>query len=89
MLACGIVHAYRKGLPIQLGPKAISQECGQFRVAQKDSLTYSVWKGTKVVLTLSTFHLPDWTCEMQKEPSAGAGGCFPHGGGLPVQHEGS
>ena len=31
---------------------------GDFRVAQKNDLTYSVWQDTKPVLVLSNFHGP-------------------------------
>ena len=59
ILACGTVRSNRKGLPTELLPKQLPpMNKGDFRVAQKNDLTYSVWQDTKPVLVLSNFHGP-------------------------------
>ena len=56
---CGTVRANRKGLPTTLLPKNIKLRRHEFRTAQYDDITYSIWVDTKPVLTLSNYHSPD------------------------------
>ena len=58
LLACGTVRANRRGLPANLLPRNIRLQRGEFRLAQKDDLMYSVWMDTKPVLILSNYHSP-------------------------------
>jgi len=53
-LTGGTVRTNRKGLPKQL--KLNKHE---FKVAQKDELTFCVWQDTKAVCVLSNFHDPE------------------------------
>ena len=56
---CGTVRTNRKGLPKDLLPKNIKLDKHQFKVAQKDELTFCVWQDTKAVCVLSNFHDPE------------------------------
>lgn len=56
--ACGTVRSNRKGLPVELLPKNIRLEKHQYKVAQKDDLTFCSWMDTKPVLVLSNYHDP-------------------------------
>ena len=56
---CGTVRANRKGLPTTLLPKNIKLRRNEFRTAQYDDITYSIWVDTKPVLTLSNYHSPE------------------------------
>ena len=53
------VHTNRKGLPKQLLPKQLKLKKHEFKVAQKDDLTFCVWQDTKAVCVLSNFHDPE------------------------------
>ena len=59
VLACGTVRTNRKGLPKQLLPKQLKLNKHEFKVAQKDELTFCVWQDTKAVCVLSNFHDPE------------------------------
>ncbi|MEW8548513.1 MAG: transposase, partial [Candidatus Thiodiazotropha sp.] len=57
--ACGTVRANRKSLPTALLPKNARLQKHEYKVAQKDDLTFCIWMDTKSVLVLSNFHSPD------------------------------
>ena len=57
--ACGTVRSNRKGLPAELLPKNLHLNKHEYRVAQKDELTFCHWMDTKAVLVLSNFHHPE------------------------------
>lgn len=52
--ACGTVRRNRKGLPAAL--LTLKQDKHQYKVAQKDDLTFTAWMDTKSVLVLSNVH---------------------------------
>ena len=56
--ACGTVRSNRKNLPTALLPKNVRLEKHQYKVAQKDELSFVVWQDTKPVCVLSNFHDP-------------------------------
>ncbi|KAK2182827.1 hypothetical protein NP493_334g00007 [Ridgeia piscesae] len=56
--ACGTVRANRKNLPTALLPKNVNLKQHEFKVAQKDELSFVVWQDTKPVCVLSNFHDP-------------------------------
>ncbi|KAL7406584.1 hypothetical protein ABVT39_022659 [Epinephelus coioides] len=57
--ACGTVRANRKGLPKnKMLTKQTSLGKHEFKVAQKDDLTFCVWQDTKAVMVLSNYHDP-------------------------------
>ena len=56
--ACGTIPTNRKGLPVQILPRTIHLEKHEFRVAQKNELSFCHWMDTKPVLVLSNFHDP-------------------------------
>ncbi|KAK2183987.1 hypothetical protein NP493_288g03005 [Ridgeia piscesae] len=56
--ACGTVRANRKNLPTALLPKNVNLQRHEFKVAQKDELSFVVWQDTKPVCVLSNFHDP-------------------------------
>lgn len=57
--ACGTIRANRKGLPKnEMLTRQASLGKHQFRVAQKDDLTFCLWQDTKTVLVLSNYHDP-------------------------------
>ncbi len=56
--ACGTVRTNRKGLPPGLLPKSQKLQKHQYKVAQKDDLTFVIWMDTKAVLALSNYHDP-------------------------------
>ncbi|XP_062583974.1 piggyBac transposable element-derived protein 4-like [Saccostrea cucullata] len=58
IMACGTVRVNRKGLPKHLLPSKVGLQKHEFKVAQKDNLTYCVWQDTKPVTVLSNFHDP-------------------------------
>ena len=51
--ACGTVRSNRKNLPTALLPKNVLQR-HDFKVAQKDELSFVVWQDTKAVCLIST-----------------------------------
>ena len=56
---CGIVHSNQKGLLTFLLPKNVhNMTKEEYKVAQKDDLTYAIWQDTKPVLVLSNGHRP-------------------------------
>ncbi|XP_038123493.1 piggyBac transposable element-derived protein 4-like isoform X2 [Cyprinodon tularosa] len=60
--ACGTVRANRTGLPKnERLRKNTSMEKHEFRVAQKDDLTFCIWQDTKTVMVLSNHHDPTQT----------------------------
>ena len=59
VLACGTVRANRIGLPAHLKSNVVKLKKGEYRVAQKNDLVFTVWKDTKAVQFLSNFHEPD------------------------------
>ena len=59
VMACGTVRANRRGLPKDLLPNKINLNKHEFKIAQKDNLTFTVWKDTKPVCVLSNFHDPN------------------------------
>ena len=54
--ACGTVRANHKNLPTALLPKNVNLQWHEFKVAQKDELSFVVWQDTKPVCVLSNFH---------------------------------
>ena len=56
--ACGTVRSNRKNLPTALLPKNVRLQRHDFKVAQKDALSFVVWQDTKAVCVLSNFHDP-------------------------------
>jgi hypothetical protein len=58
---CGTVRANRRGLPADLKPGTLNLNKHQFRVAQKNELSFAIWKDTKPVMVLSTVHAPEET----------------------------
>ena len=58
VMACGTVHTNRKGLPKELLPKQLKLNKYEYKVAQKDELTFCVWQDTKAVCILLNFHGP-------------------------------
>ena len=56
--ACGTVRANRKNLPTTLLPKNVALQRHEYKVAQKDELSFVVWQDTKPVCVLSNFHDP-------------------------------
>ena len=58
LLACGTVRANRRGLPVNLLPRNVRLQRGEFRVAQKNELMCAVWMDTKAVMVLSNWHDP-------------------------------
>ena len=48
-----------KGSPKQLLPKQLKLNKHEFKVAQKDELTFCVWQDTNTVCVLSNFHDPE------------------------------
>ncbi len=57
--ACGTIRANRKGIPKnELLTRQVSVGKHEFRVAQKDDLTFCVWQDTKAVMVLSNYHDP-------------------------------
>ena len=61
ILACGTVRANRKGLPNRLLPKNCKLQRHEFKLAQKDEITFCLWQDTKPVLFFSNFHSPNDT----------------------------
>lgn len=62
LYACGTVRANRVGLPKnETLRKNTSMEKHEFRVAQKDDLTFCIWQDTKTVMVLSNHHDPTQT----------------------------
>ena len=57
-MACGTVCTNRKRLPKELLPKQLKLNKHEYKVAQKDELTFCVWQDTKAVCVLSNFHDP-------------------------------
>ena len=57
-LACGTVRSNRKGLSAALLPKNVHLQREEYKLAQKDNLTYAIWVDTKPALTLLNFHDP-------------------------------
>ena len=57
--ACGTIRSNRKGLPVELLPKNIHLNKHEYRVAQKEDLSFCHWMDTKPVLVLSNFHHPE------------------------------
>ena len=55
---------YRKGLPNEL--KNVKLNKHEYRFAQKDNLTYVLWKDTKNVHFLSNYHPPGVMGEVQR-----------------------
>ena len=47
--ACGTISTNRKGLPVQILPRTIHLEKHEFRVAQKNELSFCHWMDTKPV----------------------------------------
>jgi hypothetical protein len=58
VMACGTVCTNRKRLPKELLPKQLKLNKHEYKVAQKDELTFCVWQDTKAVCVLSNFHDP-------------------------------
>ncbi|XP_061186542.1 piggyBac transposable element-derived protein 4-like [Saccostrea echinata] len=58
IMACGAVRVNQKGLPKDLLPSKVNLQKHEFKVAQKDSLTYCVWQDTKPITVISNFHDP-------------------------------
>lgn len=57
--ACGTVRANRKGLPRNESlRKDAAMERHEFRVAQRDELSFCIWQDTKTVMVLSNHHDP-------------------------------
>ena len=56
VMACGTVCTNRKRLPKELLPKQLKLNKYEYKVAQKDELTFCVWQDTKAVCVLSNFH---------------------------------
>ena len=56
--ACGTVRANRRNLPTALLPKNVRLQRHDYKVAQKDELSFVVWQDTKPVCVLSNFHDP-------------------------------
>lgn len=65
--ACGTIRANRKGLPRdhKLTKKSHLGK-HEFRVAQKDDLTFCIWQDTKAVMVLSNFHDPTLSGTVQR-----------------------
>mgnify|MGYP000655962011 CR=1 FL=1 len=58
-MACGVsVRANTKGLPRHLLPNRVHLNKHEFKMAQKDNPTFTVWNDTKPVCVLSNFHDP-------------------------------
>ena len=74
LLACGTVHANRRGLPANLLTRNIRLQRGEFRLAQKDDLMCSVWMDTKPVLILSNYHSPAARCTVERRNAQGVRG---------------
>ena len=56
--SCGTVRSNHKGLPTEFLPKNIRLNKHDYRVAQKNEITFCIWQDTKSVLVLSNFHDP-------------------------------
>ena len=70
--ACGTVHSNQKGLPTYLLPKNVHNMIkGEYKVAQKDDLTYAIWQDTKPVLVLSNGHGPQEQHNVSQKGSDG------------------
>ena len=65
-MACGTVRSNRKGLPKELFPSNMRLDRHNYRVAQKDELSFGVWMDTKAVMILSNFHNPNETGEVSR-----------------------
>ena len=71
MYGCCTVRANRKGLPTRLLPKnAANINKHEYRLAQKDEITYCIWRDTKPVLFLSNFHDPTEVGEVNRRSGA-------------------
>ena len=58
VMLCGTVYTNRKRLSKELLPKQLKLNKHEYKVAQKDELTFCVWQDTKAVCVLSNFHDP-------------------------------
>ena len=58
IMACDTVRSNRKGLPKNLLPAKVNLRKHDYKIAQKDNLTFCVWQDTKPVCVLSNFHDP-------------------------------
>ena len=56
---CGTLRSNCKGLPTALLPKNVKLNKHDYKVAQKNELTFCIWQDTEPVLVLSNFHDPD------------------------------
>ena len=59
VMASGTTEANRKGLPRDMLPNRVQLDKHEFKMAQKDNLTFTVWKDSKPVHILSNFHDPN------------------------------
>ena len=71
MYACGTVRSNRKNLPTALLPKNVKLQKHEYKVAQKDELSYVVWQDTKPVCVLSNFHDPTAVGTVSRRVRAG------------------
>ena len=59
LYGCGTVRANRRGLPKEVVKAPLRKH--QYAVAQKEELTFCVWRDTKTVMVLSNYHDPKAT----------------------------
>ena len=71
MYACGTVRSNRKNLLTALLPKNVKLQKHEYKVAQKDELSYVVWQDTKPVCVLSNFHDPTAVGTVSRRVRAG------------------
>ena len=71
--ACGTVRANRRNLPTALLPKNVRLQRHDYKVAQKDELSFVVWQDTKPVCVLSNFHDPAAVGAVSRRVRVGGG----------------